>query len=158
MDAGEEPELLQELETRIERQVGDLCPLAEGSASYYFESELTHITFHELRLLREDDGYDLYIVQIGKDKIVARIGVQIKAEAEAHFDFQIHDEGDYIPMGDCDAQTELEFDAAVLVTFEGDFSESAPEFEITHVELVDAPDTIDFGNVGPDFASNDYRE
>jgi hypothetical protein len=158
MDAGEESELLKELKTRIERQVGDLSPLAEGSASYYFESELTHITFHEVQFLREDDGYDLYIVQIGKDKIVARIGVQIKAEAEAHFDFQIHDEGDYIPMGDCDAQTEVEFDAGVLVTFEGDFSDSTPEFEITDVELVDAPDTVDFGNVGPDFSSDDYRE
>lgn len=158
MNAGEEPGLFQQLEARIERQVGDLSPLAEGSAGYYFDSELTNITFREMQFLGDEDEYDLYIVQIGKNKIVARIGVQIKAEAEAHFDFQIRDEGDYISMGNCDAQTELEFDAAVLVTFEGEFSGNAPEFEITDVELVDTPDTVDFGSVSPDYSSDDYRE
>ena len=121
--SGQAPELLQELERQVARQVSDLSPEPEASAGYYFDGELTAMTFEEMRLLQDDgDEFDFYIVQIGKDKVVARVAIGIKATAEAHFRFQVHDEGDYIPIGDCDAKQEVEFDAGALVTFEGDFT------------------------------------
>jgi len=62
---------------------------------------------------------------------------------------------DYTGMGSADAETEETFEGAVLVTFQGDFN--SDNVEISAVELVDGPDSIDFGYVEPD-PGDDYYD
>jgi hypothetical protein len=49
MDAGEAPELLQELEANVERQVCDLSPVPDATADYYCDAELTSMSFGEMQ-------------------------------------------------------------------------------------------------------------
>ena len=55
-------------------------------------------------------------------------------------------------MGGTDGQTEVEFNATALITFEGDFSATPPKVEMSNLELFDTIDSVDFGEVemGPD--------
>ena len=154
MASGKAPDMLKTIETAVLNGVGELSPYVEASAGYFFDSELlsmagTSMDFVDL----EANDYDFQIVQIGKDVVVARINVNVKAKAEAEFVFQIKDEGEYIPIGDLHAETDVEFEAGALVTLEGDFAAVPPVIELTEVELVDGPKEIDFGDVSPDYGA-----
>jgi len=155
MESGEDPDHLSWIEGRVESEVGELSPISDGSSGYYYDADLAELSFNDMTFLRSEDGFDFYIVEIGKDKVVARVGVNIKAHAQAHFVFKVRDEGDYIPMGDCLAETNVEFDAGVLLTFFGDFVKEPPEFDIEQIELVDAIKSVDFGSVEIDWDSAD---
>jgi hypothetical protein len=57
-------------------------------------------------------------------------------------------------MGECTAERDVEFESDALVSFEGDFSSEPPQVAVTTVELTNAIDTIDFGEIGPDYAGD----
>ena len=61
-------------------------------------------------------------------------------------------------MGSSSAETEVEFEAAPLLTFEGDFAATAREIEVSRVEVVDAIDSVDFGDVGIDNINDRYDQ
>ena len=150
IETGKAPEDLRLITDEVDRQVADLSPYVEASAGYYYDSELTEMSFQSMEFLKEDDD-GFYIVQMGKDKIVARVAVTIRAKAKAEFTFQTKDEGEYIPIGDCVAEQDVEFEAGLLLTIEGDFSQEPLEHEITDIELVDAIKSVDFGDVEIDW-------
>jgi len=114
------------------------------------------LTYQDFQFVHLNGEYAFEIVQVGKDKIVARFSVSINAKAECDFSFAVWDSVDkeYVPMGNNSAETEVEFDAAALVTFEGDFSAIPPEVEMSDLELIDAIDCVDFGNVEMDYADD----
>ena len=160
LDSGKRPEILQQITDAIAEAVSSLDVEADGSAGYYFEAELADMSYEEFRFIHDDGEYDFKIVQTGKNKVVAKIGVSVKAKARADFSFAVWDSEDkeYVPMGSSSAEVDEEFDAGALITFEGDFSASPPEVVISELELVDAIDTIDFGDIGPDHDDDHYDE
>jgi PIN domain len=160
MDQGKSDEMWDELDHAVARTVEDLSPEIEASSGYYYDHELPSVTFSGMELSRDENNeFDFYIVQIGKDKIVARVELYITAHVETTFQFQVYDgiDKDYVQIGDCAADQEVNFNAGALVTLEGDFGKNPPEFDLVSVELLDALDSVDFGDVRPDY-SNDDRE
>jgi hypothetical protein len=159
LDAGKNPTLLQQIVDGVADAVAEMNPNADGSAAYHFESEGVNLTYSDLTFIHDGDEYAVTIVQIGNNKIVARVGVSIKAKAEAEFSFAIWDSIDkeYVPMGSNSAQTEIDFDAAALITIEGDFNAAPREIDVAKLELIDAIDTVDFGEVEMD-RGDDYDD
>jgi hypothetical protein len=156
MDKGNRTDLWDEIEGRIADEVSDLTPFAEASAGYYYENDFVEMTFARLSFCHLDENeYDFHVVQIGKDKIVSRVGVHIAATASAKFQFSVRDEGDRIGVGSAHAETEVEFDAGALITLEGDFSSDPPDVHLGALELVDAIDSVDFGDVHPDYGTDE---
>jgi len=154
IDSGVLPGLLDEITSSIGYQVSDAYVYPEASADYYYEPDETELTFEKLSFVRIGKGFDIDIVQIGKDRIAARVGLEISANAVTSFSFATKDwvDKDYVRIGGCTADTDIEFEAAMLITIEGDFyAEDEPGFEITEVELIEMIDRVDFGEVGPDF-------
>lgn len=151
IDAGDGVDLRSELESSVEDQISELSPYAEAASSYHFDTDLIEVAFSALSFLRKGDEFDFQIVQIGKDKIVTRVGIRVEANASAEFTFNLHDEGDTIPIGRSTVDEEIYFKAALLITLEGDFTTNLLDIEITNVELVDAIESVDFGDVSPDF-------
>jgi len=49
--------------------------------------------------------------------------------------------------GSTDAETGVEFHASALITLEGDLSKTLPEVRVDKLELLDAIDSVDFGDV-----------
>ncbi len=153
MDSGNRTELWKELESRVADEVSELTPFPEASASYYYDANMVELNFVGLSLCYlEEDGYDFHVVQIGKDKVVVRVAVCVTATATTNFQFSIRDEGDRIGIGSADAETEVEFEAGALITFEGEFSRHPQEMRIGALELLDAIDSVDFGEVHPDYS------
>jgi hypothetical protein len=157
-DNGNNPQGLQQIVDAMADAVSSLEIEADGSSGYYFESELVDMSYQDCHFVHEDGEYDFKIVQTGKNKIVARIGASISARANADFSFAVWDSEDkeYVPMGSESIGTDVEFEAGALVTFEGDFSAAPSGVTISKLELVDAIDTIDFGDINPDYSDDHY--
>jgi hypothetical protein len=155
IDHGNIIKLWEEIEGRINDEVSQLTPFPEASAGYYYDSDFVELTFSGFEFRHLDDGYDFNVVQIGKDKIVVRVGVFITATANACFRFSVRDEGDRIDVGSADAETEVEFNCSALITFAGDFGVAPPEAHVEALDLVDAIDSVDFGDVHPDYRDED---
>ncbi|MBB4038403.1 hypothetical protein GGR34_000032 [Microvirga flocculans] len=158
LESGKAPNLLQLIEQGIADAVSELEPFVEASAPYDFEVEQISMSYRSFAFLHDRGEHELAVVQIGRDKIVARIGISVTAQAEAEFSFAIWDSIDkeYVPMGSNSAEREIEFDAAVLVTIEGDLIDpSRGKVHISEVELVDAITDVDFDEVQIDWGTDD---
>lgn len=159
MDAGKNPELRQQVVDAMADAVSAMDVYAEADAACHVEAEQVCMSYEDVSFLRFREEYEFTMVQTGKDKIVANVGVSIKAKAEAEFSFAVWDSIDreYVPMGSNSAEREVEFDAAALITIEGDFTGDSAEVEILEVELIDAIDSVDFGEVEMDYGEDYYE-
>lgn len=158
LDSGEAPGLLKKMTDALADQISDMGVYGDASSHYRVEVEQIYLTYQDFRFLHTEDGYDFKIIRMGKDKIVARVSIEVTAKAEAGLTFEAWDSIDkeYIPMGSGSAEREIEFEAAVLLTVEGRLGSSPPEFTISEVELVDGIESIDFGEVDIDY--EDYEQ
>lgn len=158
LDSGEAPGLLKKMTDALADQISDMGVYGDASSHYRVEVEQIYLTYQDFGFLHTEDGYDFKIIRMGKDKIVARVSIEVTAKAEAGLTFEAWDSIDkeYIPMGSGSAEREIEFEAAVLLTVEGRLGSSPPEFTISEVELVDGIESIDFGEVDIDY--EDYEQ
>ena len=150
---------VEELFTATESDVlRDTDLNAEADSDLYFEADLATLTYQDFRFLQFDDKYEFKIVQTGKDKIVVAVGVFISARAKCEFSFSVWDgiDKDYVPMGSNVAETDLEFEAEALITFDGDISADPPDFEISNLELINMIDYVNFDYI--DFNDEEFYE
>jgi hypothetical protein len=154
MEGGEHQDLLHEIEDYISSEISNSYPYPEASSSFYYESEAAQLEMAHFSFGPSDQEPSVDIVQIGKGRIVARIGIDVSARATSEFSFQVVDgiDKDYVSIGDCSAEVEVEFKAGILLTLEGDFSDTKNDnFFVQQVELINMIDTVEFGEVGPDY-------
>jgi hypothetical protein len=159
MEKGEAADQLASVEAQVEHAVEDLMPLGEGESGYYMDGELAELSFLAMTFVRDaDDAAGFQIVQANKERIVAKVAVEIEANATASFKMQVRDEGEYIPVATGHGDTDIEFDAGILITLGGDFTVKPIEFDIDEVELVDEIKSIDFGTIEIDWDPDDRYE
>jgi hypothetical protein len=149
---GERKDVLDEIEERVADAVGEMNPYAEASSAFNYDFDFVEMSFKSMYIVKTDENtFEFQIVQTGKDEIVARLAVEITAEAQASFNYYLHDEGDRVGIGNSSEKVETTFEAGVLITLQGDFPDN---YELTDVELVDAADSVDFGDIGPDYGDD----
>jgi len=157
---GDRPEITETIRDFLRQEISSSSYYAEANAAHRVETDYVEGFFEEFEF--RDIGsseFDIDIVEMGENKIVASIKIDVKAKFTADFSFYMYDsiDKDEIGMGSSDAQTEEEFELSVLLTFTGDFS-NLSEVELSDVEAVDMIDTIDFGYVEIDYGEPDEWE
>jgi len=160
LDSGDDKDLFDEIESHVSDEVSSASIFPDATSSFYFEPEFVELEFGSLSFRRKADRIDMDIVSIGAGRIVTRIGIQIEAEASTSFSFQVKDgiDKDYVSIGGCSASRELDFQSSILLTLEGDFSDlEEHDYFVWRVELIDMIDTVDFGEVEPDFGEDYYQ-
>ncbi|MGM5049534.1 PIN domain-containing protein [Tardiphaga sp. 604_B6_N1_1] len=156
IETGDKESERAEIESRVADAVSEISPYAEASAAYNYDNDLVELSFKAMHFVQfGDDQFDFKIVQFGKDEIVARLSVEITAEAQAWFSYFLYDEGDQVRIGESREKVELTFDAGILITLQGEFPD---DYEITDFELVDVPDSVYFGDINPDYNDDGYEE
>lgn len=92
-------------------------------------------------------------VQGQNNTLIVEAKIDVVAEASTSFSLSVHDliDKDYLYIGSSSASTEVEFEAEVLLTFEGDFDEGIEYVELVDFELLSFPNDADFGEIGPDW-------
>jgi PIN domain len=155
MENGEEPAALERFQSDIKYEVDDLMPNADGNSGFHMDTPIANVEFKSVQIVHDGDGYDLTIVESSKDAIVARLPIEIEARATATFEFQIKDEGDYLPVASGSGDMTWKFEAGAVLTIIGDYTSTPPALELDDVEMVDAPESVDFGYVEMDIDPDD---
>jgi hypothetical protein len=153
MDAGQQADLLEQIVDGVADAVNDITIDADGSSAYHYETDSAELTFESVMFVNEAGKYEFAIVQTGHNKIVANVRVLVTVKAHGEFSLSVYDSIDkeYVPMGSTSTTVETDFEAGALITFEGDFSASPPEVTVSNLELVDVIDSVDFGDISPDY-------
>ena len=91
--------------------------------------------------------------------LIVEAKINITATASTTFSLSVRDsiDKDYVTIGDASASETIEFESEVLLTFEGDFSQGGKEVELTGFELLSYPKEVDFGEIEPDWWSEEHR-
>lgn len=152
LESGKHPDAMDFMEKGLLVEIsGEYAEAQASSFFFFFTNDGIDLDYKEFEFLRDDDGFDVNIVQISGRQLVARIGLFITANAAGHFSFFV-EHGDYRPIGSCYEITEAGFRADVLVTVTGNLSSADDEeIEISAIELVEIVDAINFGTIDPDF-------
>ncbi|HRK98445.1 MAG TPA: PIN domain-containing protein [Alphaproteobacteria bacterium] len=149
------------LNAGVAEGVADLYGLyAEADSDMYYEEEEVRLELKSFNLIDDDGSCDFNVVQIGSNKIVIDLPMFVEATAEADFSFSIRDsiDKDYVGIGSNTCVADTDFLCSALVTLEWEPTDGSPEIEITNVELINTPDSVDFGFIRPDFSDEYYEE
>jgi hypothetical protein len=158
MQRGRRDEMKAKFVGSLKDAVSGYAVYGEADSDYATEGDYAELTFLDYALLGDEESYSFKVVQAGPRKIVARIELELKVHAQASFSLSVYDsiDKDYTDIGSTDAETDETFEGAVLVTFQGDFDSG--DVEISAVELVGAPSSINFGYIEPDHGDDYYDD
>lgn len=157
--AGEDPDFLSDIEAHVSDEVSSASVFPEAASSFYYEPDFVELELQKLDFRYREGELDMDIVAVGAGRIVTRLGIEVFADASTSFSFQVKDgiDKDYVSIGGCHAATEISFPASILVTLEGDFSNlDELDYVASGIELIGMIDTVDFGEVEPDFGEDYY--
>lgn len=124
----------------------------EGNSSLTLEGRPVRFTLQDLRLPAAEDDGELSLVLLDRGQICASVGFVITAKAECEFVFHRHDPFDRMVevVGRTHAELDGDFPVSALFTFEGTLETSNSKLELTHLDIVDGVDRVDFGELEPD--------
>lgn len=158
-DEGKHEDAHQTITDAIADGVSEMDVYAEATSAFHYEADSVEMTYEDYSFLRTGDEYDFSIVQVGKNKVVAKVGVRIAAQASCSFSLAAWDSIDheYVPFGSGHSETEVTFDAAILMTVELDTTDQPDYIDIADVDLVDGIDSVNFGEIEADYGE-EYEE
>lgn len=151
LERGNRPDMMEEIDSDVGHVISGLIINPDADSSYYFELEDSpDLEYNGLQFRKSEGAHDVKVVHAEQQKIVSKIGLFVSVEATANFLFEAHlSEGDHLDLGNAYYTTEAYLDAEILVTLEGDFANN--NFEITEIEMTHVEDTIDYGEINPNF-------
>jgi hypothetical protein len=155
--SGDASDLDTEFEGLLKAAVSNYGSIsAEADSRYQWEADLVELELGSYKFRDDGPRFSFFVVQAGPQIVVAQISADLTVEASATFSFEMYDsvDKDYTPAGSSHCSFETEIEVELLVTFTGDFE--AGDIEVTKIEIVDAPRTIDFGTLDPDYGDRDY--
>lgn len=159
VEAGEHPDLAGDIESHLSRSLSEWRFTAEGGGSFYLEVDSVELELGSFAFEKVGEEYDITVVRIGSNLVAARIGVTIAATARADFSLAAWDSVDkeYMDMGGQSAERDVEFEGAILLTLVGDIADAPGDMEVEKIEVVEAVETIDFGEIEFDHDDEDYE-
>ena len=158
---GRPEDIYETIAERLNDEVSeiDLCP--EAASSFFWEFSGMEVEFKGFEfVVGEDKNAIIQPVQAKDGGVVVEAKVRIQAIAFGSFSLSVHDsiDKDYVSIGDASASSELDFEAEILFTLEGDFVNQPEDVEVTDFELLSHPNYVDFGEIEPDWWGEEDRE
>jgi len=158
LPSGKPENLYTVIRQYISDAVSEIDVSPDASSAFFWEPDLVEVIFENFEFVVNEEGRALIQpVQAQDGSIVVEAKVIVTATASSTFSLSVHDsiDKDYVPIGSASASTEVEFESEILFTIEGDFVNEPDEVEITEFELLSYPDTINFGDIEPDWWGKD---
>lgn len=161
---GENEPVIDEICTAISDSVNGAFFHAEGSSHMQYETNDEQAFYVSHEFDKDEHGIiDIDIVRLNDEEAVLKVGACIQFNAEAGFDFIVHDrvDNDYTCLGGTTATTEGEYQSDILITLSGDLSEDVEhidfdDLEVVNIEVIESLSVVDFGEVEPDWHDDLY--
>lgn len=142
-----------EFKTELRSALEGLEVASEGASYHQIESaESARLDLESFKLL-DIASFDLLEGGDDDDAVVVAVNAELAVVAQSTFYLSTYDgvDRDYVSLGGFDSEIRTTVDVQLMVTIYRDRENPS----IGHVEITDAPSSIDFGEVEPDFR-NDY--
>jgi hypothetical protein len=155
--SGALPDIAATINEGLAASLADWVFAADGYGSFHLESNSAVLRFGSYQLEKNGDDYDITVVRLGNEVVTARIAVTFTATAEADFSLAVWDgiDREYVGMGSASAESDEEFEGAFLITIYGDLSGHLDEVDVGDIEVVEAIDSVDFGEIEYDYGDPD---
>lgn len=151
----EKPEgIYESIQQYLSEQVAEIELYPEASSQFFYEPDYVEVVLDSFDFVCDESGSAvLQPVQGQNNTLIVEAKIVVSAEASTSFSLTVHDsiDKDYVSIGSSSASTEMEFEAEVLLTFEGDFDEGIDYVELVEFELLSSPSDVDFGDIEPDW-------
>jgi hypothetical protein len=151
------------VESLLGHSIEGANPYLDFNSSMPGELESVNLGLVNYQIDGIDDGTtEIDVVRVGNGSFAFRVPALITVSAEAEISFSIKDsiDNDYVSMGSSSITREVEFDAFILfecsLVIDDDGNEHPNSYEIDNAEVVDIPNSIDFGYVDYSLAEDDY--
>ncbi|SDM75933.1 hypothetical protein SAMN05192555_1194 [Franzmannia pantelleriensis] len=157
---GHPDELLDLLHMYLSEAVGEMDLYPEANSQFFYEPDFVEVSLEDFDFVTDKAGNALLQPVQGQDGLlIIEAKINITATASTTFSLSVRDsiDKDYVTIGDASASETIEFESEVLLTFEGDFSQGEHEVELTGFELLSYPKEVDFGEIEPDWWSEEQR-
>ncbi|MEZ0170763.1 PIN domain-containing protein [Microvirga sp. TS319] len=150
----EQPEMMGQIVDELADDVGALSPYPEAVTPFECDIDQVDLAFTDFTF----NSDEVILVNVGREEIVAKVGIEVEARAEASYSLSIRDsiDNDYVSIGGGSVDVPVKFKASALLTLIGPFGERPEEVEIDRIELVDAPRYINLGVI--DIFEAEYEE
>ncbi len=158
IQAGVIPELTDDFESVLGTLIEDYIIDGNADAAYEVELDQIELTLKSYNFRPGNKKFEFTIVQNSANLIVARVEIEARVKAAGVFSLSVYDsvDKDSVPVGSVETEKEIDFEFSTLLSFEGDPSRG--EIQLGEIEIVDAPDSIHFGWIEPDYGEEFYEE
>ena len=145
--ANEAPEFHRAIGQAVERYFEDFDPDIEASANAYYELDVLEATVQGWDI---NELYEQTAVNSDDEVVAFSMHVEVTADIEATFDFQVWDgvDKEYMPLGSGTAKTEASVDLELVITIG---RETDPEPDVYQIDVQPRSITLDFGQIEPDW-------
>lgn len=165
VEGGALPDQANYLECRLTDSLGEWNFEARGDGLFVIEQEGSRLEFQSFTRHEEGGRLDIDIVRMGSNEVVARVSGRMAANASADFSLSVWDgiDKDLVSMGSQNVDKDIEFDAAILLTLQGDLAGDPQGLDLGDAEVVESVEAVDFGEVEMDYGDDghddaDYEE
>lgn len=159
-EKGELGNVKEAISSSLEYQMSDLEIYPEVTSSYMYEQDSTEVTLNGFEFkLFEPPNLIFRPVNFDDDSLVVESRLSVDVNIECSFSFSVYDsiDKDEVPLGSGSANIQTNLDVDILVSFVGSLDKIGAEVEVDDVEIeIKTFDSVDFGEIEPDWMGEDY--
>lgn len=152
------PDLYRSIQKFLNEELSEVVTYARCSTTFFSSSDQVDMVVDDFKFKTGLDGNDILQPIQGQDfTLIAEAKLSIAVKASTTFSLSVRDSMDkyYVPIGISSSTKDIEFEAAALLTFEGDFDGDIDDIKLISLELLSYPDEVDFGVIEPDWLHED---
>ena len=159
IETGQSPEQAAELQSSLDSSIMSLEVRAEAESFFYYELDSVELNLSSFEILEVGNSYDIRIVRMGAEEIVAQVGAILNISAEAEFSLSIKDgiDKDYVSMGGAVSNKQVIVEGDILLTIGGVLDGPLEELVVTDAEVLKESLKIDFGTLDLEHEEDDYQ-
>lgn len=140
---------LSKIDSSLELALSGFTPDQEAESRFYWEADGASGRFNGFEFVE----HDFNVIDTDQDWVVLEGLADILVEADGEFSLSLYDgvDRDNGGMYSITVTAENEFQSEILITISGDLTGDINALEIEDVEVVSPINTIDFGELEPEF-------
>ena len=149
------------ISTAIENEISQSLERSDisidATSGLSFDSEYQYATFKECVYTKNGDGSYAELIRMDSERVVVGIASEVTCEVVCDFEFYAYDSIDKenIKLGNNSYTITHVYDTEVLVTLVGPFADGLSEVDVEEVEVLQTPDSVDFGDISIDWGEQE---
>jgi hypothetical protein len=143
---------------QILSELSSLPVFGEGQSSFYVENDQVELEAKAVELVGGIEDPKFRIIRADPDDLVITLDVVSNVTASGGFTFSVWDsiDDDYVSLGSSQVDRDLDIECRVMISCKWEIDKQI--IDIKKIEIVDAPASVDFGYIEPNYSADQYED